>query len=72
MKSLNEGEVLTLPCRWCASLTIRLRIAVGTFNRSCPRCGELTEIVVTRGPQGLEARTREILEIPKGEEDRDS
>jgi len=69
VKSLNEGEVLTLPCRWCASLVIHLRIEVGTFYRACPKCGELTEIVVTRGPQGLEARTREVLDLPKGEEE---
>ena len=72
MSYLREGEVIALPCRWCASLSIRLRIEVGTFFRACPRCGELTEIVVTHAPQGLEARTRGILDLPKGgEEDRE-
>ena len=69
MTYLREGEVIALPCRWCASLSIRLRIEVGTFYRACPRCGELTEIVVTHAPQGLEARTRGILDLPKGEEE---
>ena len=69
MSYLREGEVIALPCRWCASLSIRLRIEVGTFYRACPRCGELTEIAILLGPQGLEARTRGILDLPKGEEE---
>jgi len=66
---LNEGEVLALPCRWCFSLSIRLRIKVGTFTRACPKCGELTHIAVRRGPGSLELRTGGVLEVPENEAD---
>lgn len=55
---LREGDILSLPCRWCASVSIKLRIQPGTAVKSCPRCGELTRFDIRSGPDGLEINSK--------------
>ncbi len=53
---IQEGEVVALPCRHCASLTIRLRIRAGLQKERCSRCGGSVWFDVGRGPGGMSIR----------------
>ncbi len=67
----HDGAVAAIPCRWCSSLSLKVKIEMGTSYGLCMCCGGLTEIDVTRGPDGTEIRTRRVMEIPKDGEDCD-
>jgi len=49
---LKEGDAVTLPCRRCASLAIRLVIRKGTTTVQCTKCGGDAWFQITEGPLG--------------------
>lgn len=59
--SLREGEVISLPCRWCASVSIQVKIQPGTGVQPCPKCGELTRFDIKRGPAGPEISSKSTV-----------
>lgn len=59
--SLREGEVVSLPCRWCASVSIEVKIQPGSDVKPCPKCGEFTHFNIKRGPTGLEISSKSAV-----------
>jgi phage FluMu protein Com len=55
--SLKEGDDVTLPCRHCASLSLRVVIRKGTTRERCPKCHKLTTFTILEGPEGLDLQT---------------
>ncbi len=57
--SLKEGEAVMLPCRHCASLSLRLVVRKGTTTEQCHKCSGRTSFLIDEGPAGLELQSRE-------------
>jgi phage FluMu protein Com len=57
---IREGETLTLPCRHCASVSIRLVVQAGVKSLPCPKCRELTSFQVGLRSEGLELRSEAV------------
>lgn len=56
---LGEGEDVILPCRRCASLSLRIVVREGSLPLQCPRCGGSVRIDIARQPAGgFEIRPR--------------
>ena len=55
--SLKEGEDVVLPCRHCASMSLRLVIRKGTTTQRCAKCNKDTTFTIDEGPEGLELKT---------------
>jgi phage FluMu protein Com len=57
---IREGETVTLPCRHCASVSIRLVVQAGVTAVPCPKCRELTSFQVGLRSEGLELRSQAV------------
>jgi len=55
--SLQEGEDVALPCRHCASMSLRLVIRKGTTTHRCAKCHKTTTFTIEEAPEGLELKT---------------
>lgn len=66
MFDIREGEPITLPCRHCSSVSLRLVVHPGITARQCPKCRGLTSFCIERHPAGLELRSRAVRETPEG------
>lgn len=58
---IRQGEALTLPCRHCASVSIRFVVEAGAKSVQCPKCGEFTLIQAGVRSEGYEFRSRAVL-----------
>jgi phage FluMu protein Com len=63
---IRQGEALTLPCRHCASVSIRFVVEAGLKFMKCPKCGEFTSIQAGLRPEGYEFHSRAVLKGDAG------
>jgi predicted RNA-binding Zn-ribbon protein involved in translation (DUF1610 family) len=60
--SLREGEVVVLPCRFCASVSIPVTIHPGSTVKTCPKCGRLTDFTIERNRTGMKINSKSAIE----------
>jgi predicted RNA-binding Zn-ribbon protein involved in translation (DUF1610 family) len=58
---VRAGELLTVPCRHCASVSIRFVVEAGVKFLQCPKCGEFTLIQAEVGSEGVGFRSQAVL-----------
>lgn len=49
-REFDEGDVISVPCRHCATLALRIEIRAGSSAHRCARCGRGTTVYVRRSP----------------------
>ena len=53
----RSGSIVSLPCRHCDKLALRVNLQEGASSPVCPRCGNVTDVKVTVEDGQLRVRT---------------
>lgn len=56
-QDFRSGSTVSVPCRHCGRLALRLTLEEGASSPLCPRCGNVTDVKISVEDGHLRVRT---------------